>query len=150
MPLQDKRIKYSRLFFVLCGLCIIPFLYGAATGALLYSIAVLCFGFLLGFIGVSNSYRAWQLYSDSVFSDDPKGQFHWWLRNRNWFISPLNPEYEINLLPGDEDHYYDEDQVVDLDDGSEYNYPDDYYIPDFSLLTFHYFDPRYIDPDHYE
>ncbi|MGP9666571.1 hypothetical protein [Psychrobacter sp. AOP31-A1-22] len=149
--LVAKRITYSRFFFVLSGLAIIPFLYGAAQGALLYSFATLLFGLMLGFIGVSNSYRAWQLYTDNVYSENAKEQFHWWLRNRNWFISPNNPDYDKDITI--EDSLYDEDYEQE-------NVYDDVYVPaddidieyteeriaDFSLLVFYYVLPVYVEP----
>lgn len=165
--LVAKRITYSRFFFVLSGLSIIPFLYGAAQGALLYSLATLLFGLMLGFIGVSNSYRAWQLYTDSVYSENAKEQFHWWLRNRNWFISPNNPDYNKNI--GFEDNLYDEGEYHEgfednfYDDSEDYEQEsvyDDANMPartidveyaeeriaDFSLLAFYYVQPVYVEP----
>lgn len=151
--LVSKRIKYSRLFFILAGLTIIPFLYGAAKGVLLYSITTLLFGVMLGFIGISNSYRAWQLYTDNVYTEDAKAQFHWWLRNRNWFISPENPDYDIGLTS--DEVLYEEagiyDEYYEQDDSYENAYVDgelypQYEVADFSLLDFYYVPAVYIEP----
>lgn len=159
--LVSKRIKYSRLFFVLSGLVIIPFLYGAAKGALLYSLAILLFGVMLGLIGISNSYRAWQLYTDNVYSEDAKAQFHWWLKNRNWFISPNNPDYDKDVRGDtaalDEESSYDtyhfEEQYDEYEEYDEYTAPDgfeaeypEYQIADFRLLAFYYVPAVYVEP----
>lgn len=164
----DKRASYSKFFYAIALILIFPFLYGAAVGKLLYSLSILLFGILFLFMGIANSYRAWQLYTDNVFPADPKGQFHWWFKNKNWFVSPTNGDVNETYPPEDSEYIeyededdgeydeYDEYQEYNTRESSEMHYSDYdeaqdttydetqgevvYRIPDFSKMTFYYID----------
>jgi len=144
--LAAKRITYSRFFYVLSALTIIPFLYGAAQGELLYSFASLMFGIMIGFIGISNSYRAWQLYTDNVYSQDAKAQFHWWLRNRNWFLSPYSPDYDKGPRFNEGVYNDDEEEFYDGEPDTTENFDQGYEIPNFGLMIFFYVPPINAEP----
>lgn len=83
-----KRVLISRGFLTIAILFSIFFIYACFKHnfILMFNTALMAFSFI--FIGAANGYRAWQIEHDRLFAKNGKAQFHYWLRNYNWFALP--------------------------------------------------------------
>lgn len=152
--LVDRRAFYSKVFYSIAVILTFPFLYGAATGNFMYALSIFMFALLFMMLGISNMYRSWQMYTDNVFPDDPKGQFHWWFKSRNWLVSPTNGDINDTYPPVEEsagefvddglerhpveEEYHESDHYEEGYEGTEELLEPEYYIPDFSQMIFYY------------
>lgn len=120
----------------------------------MYALSIFMFALLFMMLGISNMYRSWQMYTDNVFPDDPKGQFHWWFKSRNWLVSPTNGDINDTYPPVEEsagefvddglerhpveEEYHESDHYEEGYEGTEELLEPEYYIPDFSQMIFYY------------
>lgn len=83
-----KQVLIARSFLAVAVLFSLIFIYACFKHnfLLMFNTVLMIFSFV--FIGATSGYRAWQIEHDKLFAKNGKAQFHYWLKNYNWFALP--------------------------------------------------------------
>lgn len=98
-----KNVFVARVFLFVSFFFALSFLYACFTGSKFYALNSFLMVVCTVFLGIVNGYRAWQVKNDMLFSRNAKQQFHFWIKNYNWFAYP-----EVVSYPA-------EDEVEEVD-----------------------------------
>lgn len=75
------------------------FLYASYNLILFYMLNTLLFTGGALFIALVFNYRAWQAYSNNIYTGNAKSDFHWWMQAHTWYSKPK----DIGLPPSSPD-----------------------------------------------
>lgn len=82
------RIYTARALLGISIFFVLVFFYACFTMNFLFAVNSILASLCALFIGVVNSYRAWQIKTDNLYAPNPKEQFHQWLSEFKWFNFP--------------------------------------------------------------
>ncbi len=82
-PIIANQMRNAYIFYGIAVLMSITFFIGAYNKQLFFCITILLFIATFVLNGLRWSYRAWQLHTGNVYSDNPKKQFFDWMSNNN-------------------------------------------------------------------
>ena len=128
-----RKVQIARMVRLVSFVIALMFFIGIYKGSLMFCLTIILFSTLIFMNALVVSYRAWQLYTDNVFVENPKEQFHWWFANEKWFAYPN--DYNAGLNSYSEEYYEDEDEI-DTENGYDVeNYDDNEYDDSYESYT---------------
>lgn len=82
-PIIASQMRNAYIFYTVAALISITFFIGAYNKQIFFCLTMLLFIGTFVMNGLRWSYRAWQLHTGNVYSDNPKQQFIDWISNNN-------------------------------------------------------------------
>lgn len=87
-----KSIKVYMLgcycVLVIAAVMGLAFVYASYNLIFLYMVNTLLFMLAALFVALVFNYRAWQAYSDNIYTKDAKALFQWWIKSHPWYTQP--------------------------------------------------------------
>lgn len=87
-PIIKNQMRAAYTYYFLAVIATVLFAIGIFQAAFFFCLTIMLFIATFVLTGFKWSYRAWQLHTGNVYSDDPKQQFLGWLSNNNPFKYP--------------------------------------------------------------
>lgn len=107
VTIQSSVQKSIRVYMLACyGALLVAvvmglsFMYAAYNLKFFYMINTLLFTIGALFIALVFNYRAWQAFSNNIYTPNAKKTFHWWIGKHPWYVSPK----DIGLPPSSNAH----------------------------------------------